>query len=419
MEEQIAALTKLMMEIRQENKDLKKELVDLRVILNFWFFFWQQQKKENQSPSTYNHSPSMESNSTQPQLPSIHNLCKESLNLFRKDHIFIKTSGISQKVFVNKLKEDFADVIHRLFFSFRNNEIHIYCNNIETLVNIYNHYLFKKIAIGDKKLSFVFYREKNETPFRIRLSGLEVSQIPNWELQLKTKLRREVKHGVQTLSHIAEVKTLPPDLKKILNDNRLRNVIQAVNFCPKCLDFYSSEPRLHVCKSTPTTSQSHSTSPQAHSTSSQPHSTSSQSHSTTSQSHSPRSSLPQLISKQRINWTGNKPAQTHQSTSSPSSPTTSSVAQIAKETSSQPSTHNTLRVGHNVDTVQPSIFHNLVTSNDSSNSTLPPSPSQVPPESIKLIIRGLSQNTIQTFLSSKEPHPTSAILDTTSRQTST
>jgi len=31
MEEQIAALTKLMMEIRQENKDLKKELVDLRV----------------------------------------------------------------------------------------------------------------------------------------------------------------------------------------------------------------------------------------------------------------------------------------------------------------------------------------------------------------------------------------------------
>lgn len=200
---------------------------------------------------------------TQPEPPSLHDLCKESLNTFRKLHIYVKTSGLPHKAFVDKLEEDLVEIA-RLFFSFRQDEIHIY-GEFDLLMKTYNRYVSNKLEIGDKKFSFILYHPKKSTPYRVRFSGIGFPQIPNWETRLAVKLRRECRHGVRTTSHIANFTTLSEDLKKILADNRLRNIVQAVNFCQFCLDFYSSEPRKHVCKRSspslvPTSSTSTSTS---------------------------------------------------------------------------------------------------------------------------------------------------------------
>lgn len=353
-----------------------------------------------QLPSVSNQPPNMESNLTQP--PSLQHLVKESLNSFRKNHIFIKCSGIKQKDLVDVLRVQLAEDIDSLFFSFRRDEIHIY-GDLETLTNIYNRHLIKKIEIGTKKLSFIFYKGNQPTPFRVRFSGIGFPQIANWEKCLNVKLHREFRHGVLTTNHIANFETLSNDLKKALIDDRLRNVVQAVNFCPTCLEFLSTKPVDHVCIKLPPSSTSNPT-------------------------HSPTPSVRKIVSTQLINLrivedssptTSSSPSTTPPSQMNPLKEATSSQTanaavataqhtpgagrQVDTASSSSNSRHSDLRTSvDNNSTVNTSRQENSINPSPSSSKQRSSPHQSSPPKEIKLQFKGLSQKTIKTFFQQEE-----------------
>eukprot|EP01102_Stenamoeba_stenopodia_P020439 TRINITY_DN794_c0_g1_i4.p1 TRINITY_DN794_c0_g1~~TRINITY_DN794_c0_g1_i4.p1 ORF type:complete len:389 (-),score=42.49 TRINITY_DN794_c0_g1_i4:77-1243(-) len=335
-------------------------------------------------------------------LDNIHLLCNDALRILRNDHLVISSSGVPHEKIAKVLCMKFIGE-KTIWFDFRRDQIHLYGapTSVAALAEV-----IQGGVLVDGKLLRVSVQQKMPTPYRIRLTGVGESRHADWAEALgAARMFREFRHGVLTMNIIAECSLLNDEAKRALLDNRLRNVIKAVNFCPKCISFLTSSPSKHVCRP--------SFPPQTSSTTSRTSTTSPTS--PTHQTSSTSSTSPTLTTITTPATSATTPTAPATSATTTSTPSTEKSASSLEATSASASTNEQTSIdlinaqdahnGHSVDTGTSSA----ASPQRDVNRNLPSPPS--PFKKIRLRFKGLPQKAIRQFFMKTEHYSTVAGLD--------